>query len=187
MNGLGIGVAIFLALSFLIMLSPVMQAMHDEWKAAKERGEFSRYDERQRTMRRSAALHALAAVVVYLVVWAFLDLFGAFPWTKESFAFAMVAVILAYGVWMGECILRDVAVGWNVKNGATFVNAHVLMLVNAGSFIGRVEHIGVRIVAVAMMVVGLVLGILNLYAVFRDEKREKLAKTEESYEEVDTP
>lgn len=48
----------------------------------------------------------------------------------------MFAVILAYGVWMGECILRDVAVGWNVKDGATFVNGHVLLFVNAGSFIG---------------------------------------------------
>lgn len=183
MNGLGIGVAIFLTASLLIMVAPVMHLMYGEWKAGKERQVFPRFDERQRTIRRSAALHALAAELVYLVVWAFLDLFGVFPWTKESFAFAMLAVILAYGVWMGECILRDVAVGWSMQNVDSGQNGGVTLLVATGSLIGRSERIGLNIVAAALIVTGLVLSIFNLVAAVRDEKRKKLAEAEESCEE----
>lgn len=177
-----IAFVIMLAAIFLSMLFPLIYVLCFERARIKEN--LPKYDERQHTIRRRAALHAFAAVLVYLVMWAFLDLFGVFPWTKEVFAFAMIAVILAYGVWMGECILRDVTVGWNVKELDSPNNGALLLLTTIGLVIVRVEHIGVRIVGMAMVVVGLVLQILNLCAIMRDEKRKKLAEAEEEVEEM---
>ena len=95
-----------------------------------------------------------------------------------------LAVILAYGVWMGECILRDVAVGWSMQNVDSGQNGGVTLLAATGSLIGRwSEQIGLKIVAAALIVTGLVLSICNLIAVFRDEKRKKLAAVEETCEE----
>ncbi len=178
-----IAFVVMVAAISLSMLIPLIYVLCFE--RARVKASLPRYDERQHTVRRRAALHAFAAVLVYLVVWAFLDLFGSLSWTKEVFAFAMVAVILAYGVWMGECILRDVTVGWNVKGEDSPHNWPFVLLATIGLIIVRVEHIGVRIVAMAMVVVGLILQILNLYAILRDEKRKKLAETEEACEEVE--
>ena len=176
-----IAFGIMLAVIFLWMLFPMIYVLCFERERVK--ASLPKYDERQHTLRRRAAVHALVAMLLYLMSWAFLDLFGSFPWTKEVFVFAMVAVILAYGVWMGECILRDVTVGWNVKGEDSQKNCPALLLIVIGNVVGHVEHIGVKIVALAMAVVGVVLQILILFIILRDEKRKKLAAMEEACEE----
>ena len=134
--------------------------------------ELSQFDERQRTLRCRAALHALVVVLIYLVVWAFLDLCGI-AWAKESFVCAMLAVVLAFGVWMGECILRDVAIGWNIKQESRRLPLYVLFLSNIGiSFAYNFPHTRIKIVAAAFAITGASMLMLQSYADHRRKKRE---------------
>lgn len=142
-----------------------------------------KYDERQRTIRWRAATHAFAFVLIYLVVWAFLDLFGVFSWTNEIFVFAMTGVILAYGVWKGECLLRFATLGWSI--GSKNEGPYSSMLCSLGMLLAIFKRMEIRIVALLLMITGLTLMLLHLYATYRWKKAEKLAETEEPCEEVD--
>lgn len=185
MNVLGIWFAVFLAASLLFMFAPMMYGLYGEWKAAKERGDMAQFDERQRTLRRNAALHALVCVLIYLVVWAFLDLSGAFFWTKESFVIAMLAVILAYGIWKGECISRGVAYGWNMKPEQRA--PHPVMVGPLCMIAAFMEDIRLTIVAVAVAVTVFVISILNVCVERRLRKLEKDVEMAVPCEEVDAP
>ena len=169
----------------LFILVPVAYAVRMETKAAKARGELAQYDERQRMIRCRAAMHALVCVLVYLVVWAFLDLCGVYAWTNASFVCAMLAVILAYGVWMGECVLRDVAVGWNIKPEKRVAQPrHVFLLFNwgVGFFIGF-DYIEIKVVAGALSITAFAIIMLDAYANQRRIKAEM--PPEDLGEEVD--
>lgn len=142
-----------------------------------------KYDERQRTIRYRAAMHALAFVMIYLVVWALLDLFSVFSWTNEIFVFAMTGVVLAYGIWKGECLLRFATLGWSI--GSKNEGPYSSMLCSLGMLLAIFKRMEIRIVAVVLMITGLTLMLLHLYATYRWKKAEKLAETEDPCEEVD--
>lgn len=185
MSGLVVWLLLFLVASLVFMFAPMIYGFYGEWKAAKERGEVAQFDERQRTLRRNAALHALVAVLIYLVVWAFLDLCSAFSWTKESFVIAMLAVVLAYGIWMGECIFRGVAYGWNMKPEQRA--PHPVMVGPLCMIAAFMEDIRLTIVAVAVAVTVFVISILNVCVERRLRKLEKDVEMAVPCEEVDAP
>lgn len=179
MDAVIVCMVILLVAMILLVLAPLAAAAREEAKEARERGELSQFDERQRTIRCRAALHALVVVLIYLVVWAFLDLCGI-AWAKESFICAMLAVILAYGVWMGECILRDVAIGWNIKQENRRLPMYVLLLCNVSvGFFFNVEHTGIKIVAAAFWITGFAMLMLQSYADHRRKKRDECVCEEE--------
>ena len=142
-----------------------------------------KYDERQRTIRCCAAMHAFVFVLIYLVVWAFLDLFSVFSWTNEIFVFAMTGVVLAYGVWKGKCLLRFATLGWSI--GSKNEGPYYSMLCSLGMLLSIFKRMEIRIVAAVLLIIGLTLMFLHLYAAYRWKKAEKLAETEEPCEEVD--
>ena len=175
MDAVIVCMVILLVAMILLVLAPLAAAAREEAKEARERGELSQFDERQRTLRCRAALHSLVVVLIYLVVWAFLDLCGI-AWAKESFVCAMLAVVpvvLAFGVWMGECILRDVAIGWNIKQENRRLPLYVLFLSNIGiSFAYNFPHTRIKIVAAAFAITGASMLMLQSYADHRRKKRE---------------
>jgi len=175
---------VFLVAVIAFMFAPFVYALHREGKTAKARGEQSRFDERQRLLRCGAAMHALFCVLIFLLIWACLDLSGMYAWTQESFVCAMLAVILAYGVWMGECILRDVAIGWNTKKENKRPQLGVFLPSYLGIwFILYSKHTGMKVIGGAFIVTAVTMVILQGYAEYRQKKAEKV--TEDSCEEVE--
>ena len=185
MTDAAIIIILFVFVAFCaLVVAPLLSAVQVEAKAARERGELPQFDERQRAVRSRAALHAFVFVLIYLVAWACLDLCGTFAWTKEVFVVAVLAVILAYGVWMGECILRDVAIGWNIKQENRKLPLYILFLCNVsiGVFFNA-EHTGIKVVTGAFWITGFVMMMLQSYVDRRKKKAEKLM--EEVCEEVE--
>lgn len=173
MDAVLVCMVVLLVAMILLVLAPLASAVHEEAKEARKRGELSQFDERQRTLRCRAALHALFCVLIYLVVWAFIDLCGTYAWTKESFVCAMLAVILSFGVWMGECILRDVAIGWNIKQENRRLPFFVLLMCNLGiTCFFNIQHTGIKIVGAALGITAFTMLMLQSYADHRRKKRE---------------
>ena len=107
----------------ILWLGPMCIAISIEDQERKKRGELppgkALYDERQTIIRLRAGIHALFALIGYLVLWALLDFFGPWAWTGEVAPLVFGGVMLAAVVWTVECTLRDAAVGWNQKKDTT--------------------------------------------------------------------
>lgn len=111
-------------LTMAAWLLQVVYAVYTDYTEQKKRGELSEFkalfDERQRIARLRAGVHALYALVGYMVLWAVLDLTGRFAWTGDVFPLAVGGLFLAMTVWKGGCILHDAEIGWNQKNSAGY-------------------------------------------------------------------
>lgn len=120
-----IALIVMMVILGIFWIGPMYLAVRAGDQLRKKRGELppkAFYDERQTIIRLRAGIHALFALVGYLILWAALDLIGGqkggWAWTGEVVPLAFGGVILAVEVWTVECTLRDAAVGWNQKNGA---------------------------------------------------------------------
>ena len=113
---------VVMSICVIFWLGPLCGAVYVEAQERKKRGELppnkALYDERQTIIRLRAGVHALFILGGYLVLWALLDLFGGWAWTKEVAPLVWGSVVLTTVVWAVECTLRDAAVGWNQKDGA---------------------------------------------------------------------
>jgi len=97
-------------------LWPLMMGIYLEVEEQKKRNEPPQYDERQRLARMQAGNHALFVLVGFLNLWAVIDQLEWFPWTASILDMVLCAMLLAWCVWMSECILCDAFVTWKNKN-----------------------------------------------------------------------
>lgn len=104
--GIGIIALIFGAFLFAMGLA----AYYDEQEREK-RGEPPRYDERQRIVRLRAGNRALAALVVYLVLWTICSQLG-YAWAQSIWSMLFSALFLVWGVWSVDCVFHDGFIGW---------------------------------------------------------------------------
>ena len=51
-------------------------------------------------------------LVVYLIVWAALDVRGGRAWTDEVSPMVLMGLLMAHLIWTAECILRDAWSSW---------------------------------------------------------------------------
>lgn len=96
-------------------LWPVLLGIHFELEERKKRNEPPDYDERQKLARQRAGNHALYVLLGFLGLWVIVDQIGWFSWTSSVLDMALCAMLLAWGVWMSECILNDAFVTWKNK------------------------------------------------------------------------
>ena len=104
----------FVILAVTCGLWPITVSIHECWKEAQKEEEKGRgrFDERQRFVQARAGVHALAALVAYLIVWAALDVRGGHPWTDEVSPLVLTGLLLAHLIWTAECILKDAWSSW---------------------------------------------------------------------------
>lgn len=100
----------FVVLAVACGLWPITVAIYESWQEAKKLP--PRFDERQRLTQAQAGLHALGALVVYLLVWSALDIRGGHAWTGEVPPLILMGLLLAHLIWTAECILKGAWTGW---------------------------------------------------------------------------
>ena len=95
-------------------LWPITASIHECWTEAQKDEEKGRgrFDERQRIAQAKAGVHALVTLVVYLIVWAALDVRGGRAWTDEVSPMVLMGLLMAHLIWTAECILRDAWSSW---------------------------------------------------------------------------
>ena len=180
-------VAVVMVICGIFWLGPMAAAMYIEDQERKKRGELppnkALYDERQTIIRLRAGVHALFALVGYLVLWAVLDLIGGkkggWAWTGEVAPLVFCGVMLAAVVWTVECTLRDAAVGWNQKNGAvsqlTIFSTYLICCATWGNLFWEDGSI---VLSCVMYLTALGMSVLDLATLYAKRHKEKRPEQE---------
>lgn len=110
----------FVILAVTCGLWPITVSIHECWKEAQKDEEKGRgrFDERQRFVQARAGVHALAALVAYLIVWAALDVRGNHAWTDQVSPMVLMGLLMAHLIWTAECILQDAWTSWKDRRPA---------------------------------------------------------------------
>ena len=176
-------VIVIMVICGILWLGPMCIAMYIEDQERRKRGEpppnKALYDERQTLIRLRAGVHALFALVGYLVLWAVFDHFGGWAWTGEVAPLVFGGVILAAAVWTVECTLRDAAVGWNQKNGAasqlTIFSTYLICCATWG---GIFWEDGKVVFGCVMYLTALGMAVMDLVMIYANRRRKKRLEQE---------
>ena len=188
MNTEKIALIVALVVCGIFWLGPMCIAMRIEDQERKKRGEpppnKALYDERQNLIRLRAGVHALFALVGYLGLWACLDVFGGqkggWAWTGEAAPLIFGGVMLAAVVWTVECTLRDAAVGWNQKSGASSqLTVFSTYLLCCGTWGSLFWEEGQFVLSRVMYLTALGLAVMDLAVFFAKRRREKRLEQED--------